>query len=141
MTVNEHCKKQFRISSCPTWQYDLDKAILTFSQDGVPKVVASIQVVGTASHSTGNWVWGWANDSFPSNATKDMKSVFAFGKIAGIAELTKPVLLDDEYLGWELTAVAAKVLKAKGAYRCPLRNETGFLYLVYLSIGFAAGDS
>jgi hypothetical protein len=34
-----------------------------------------------------------------------------------------------------MTAVAAKLLGAKGAYRCPGKN--GFLYLVYSSIGFA----
>jgi len=34
-----------------------------------------------------------------------------------------------------MTAVAAKLLGAKGAYRCP--GENGFVYVVYSSIGFA----
>lgn len=62
---------------------------------------------------------GWANDSLPPNATKDVTRVREFGQIENIAELIKSELPDDEYLGWGMTAVAAKLLAAKGAYRCP----------------------
>jgi hypothetical protein len=36
----------------------------------------------------------------------------------------RPNLADDEYLGWELTAVAAKIMDAKGGFRSPGRMAT-----------------
>jgi hypothetical protein len=139
MRLNEHCKEEFQIASWPRWDYDLDSGTLTFSENSVPKVIASIQVVGTTSRSLGTWMWGWANDSLPPNAVEAMASVREFGRNENISELIKSELPDDEYLGWGMTAVAAKLLGARGAYWCP--NDDGFTYLIYTSIGFAQGDS
>jgi hypothetical protein len=135
MRLNELCVKEFRISSWPRWDYDLERGTLTFSENGVPKVVALIQVVGTTSVAHRTWMWGWANESLPANATKSVTTVREFGHTQRIAELTETTLPDDEYLGWGMTAVAAKVLGAKGAYRCP--DKDGFMYLVYSSIRLA----
>ena len=44
--LNEECEKEFCISSWPRWDYDLERGTLTFSQEGVPKVVASIESSG-----------------------------------------------------------------------------------------------
>jgi hypothetical protein len=134
MRLNELCEQEFRISSCPRWDYDFDRGTLTFSENGVPKVRASIQVIGTTSISGKTWMWAWANDSLPRNVTNEVAKVREFGAAENIAQLTKEELPDDEYLGWGLTAVAAKVLGAKGAYRCP--DSNGFIYLVYFSIDF-----
>ena len=135
MDLNELCEREFRISSWPRWEYDLDGGTLTFSEDGVPKVVASIQVVGTTSVSGGTWLWGWANESLTPKVTTQLAEVRTFGEAEKISDLTNAELPDDEYLGWAMTAVTAKVLGAKGAYRCP--GENGFVYVVYSSIGFA----
>jgi hypothetical protein len=71
--LNEACEKEFHIGSWPRWDYDLERGTLTFSKDGVPKVRASIQVIGTTSISGGTWMWGWANESLPSNVTKAVR--------------------------------------------------------------------
>jgi len=138
MRLNELCEQEFRISSWPRWDYGFDRGTLTFSQDGVPKVRASIQVIGTTSISGKTWMWGWANESLPPNVTKTVARVRAFGAAENIAELKEEELPDDKYLGWGLTAVAAKVLGAKGAYRCPGKN--GFVYVAYSSIEFAKSE-
>jgi hypothetical protein len=80
-------------------------------------------------------MWGWANESLPSNVTKAVANMREFGRTENITELTKAELPDDEYLGWGMTAVAARLLGAKGAYRCP--DEDGFVYVVYSSIDSA----
>ena len=80
-------------------------------------------------------MWGWANESLPPSVTKAVAKVREFGQAENIAKLTEAELPDNEYLGWEMTAVAAKLIGAKGAYRCP--NENGFVYVAYSSIGFA----
>lgn len=135
MRLNEICKEKFRISSWPRWDYEFEGGTLTFSQDGVPKVIAAIQVVGSTSISGGTWLWSWANASLPAKVTAAMGSVRAFGEAENLVELTRASSPDNEYLGWEMTAIAAKVLGSKGAYRCPGNN--GFVYVVYTSIQFA----
>ena len=135
MRLNEHCKEEFRISKWPRWDYDLDRATLIFSEKHVPKVVASIQVAGTTSKGAGTWLWGWANHHLPPQSTRALRKVKAFGKKGKIPELTKPSAPDDEYLGWEMTAIAAQVLGSKGAYRCP--SGDGYVYVVYTEIHFA----
>jgi hypothetical protein len=135
MRLNEACETEFHLASWPRWDYDFDRGTLTFSQDGVAKVVASIQVVGTTSEKAGTWLWGWANSHLPVQVTERMKEVRAFGETEKIPELTNPSAPDDEYLGWKMTAVAAAILGSKGAYRCPGTN--GFVYLVYTDLSFA----
>jgi hypothetical protein len=135
MDLNELCEKEYCISSWPKWEYDLDRGTLAFTQNGVPKVLATIQVVGTTSISGGTWLWGWANESLTPKVTTQLAKVRAFGEAENVSELTDAELPDDEYLGWGMTAVAAKLLGAKGAYRCP--GENGFVYVVFSSIGFA----
>lgn len=137
--LNKKCDEDFHIDSWPRWDYDLERARLTFSQDKMPKVIASIQVVGTTSTTDGTWLWGWANENLPTAATKAMKKVRAFGETENLAALTQSSCPDEEYLGWEMTAIAAKVLEAKGAYRCP--NDHGFVYLVYSSMRFASDET
>jgi hypothetical protein len=137
MRLNKLCEEEFHIGSWPRWDHDLERGTVTFSENG-PKVLASIQAIGTTSISGGTWMWGWANESLPPNVTKAVVKVCEFGQAENIAELTEAELPDDEYLGWEMTAVAAKLLGAKGAYRCP--SENGFVYVAYSSIGFAASD-
>jgi hypothetical protein len=137
--LNEKCEREFHISSWPRWDYDLDRGILTFSQDGQPKVVASIQVVGSTSLSSGTWLWSWANQSFPPCVTKEVEKVRAFGELEDLPELAQATKPADEYLGWEMTAIAAKVLGAKGAYRCPW--EKGCVYVIYSSVTFASTGS
>jgi hypothetical protein len=139
MDLNELCEKEYRISSWPKWEYDFDRGTLAFTQDGVPKVLALIQVVGTTSISGGTWLWGWANESLTSKVTAQLAKVRAFGEAENISELTNAEQPDDEYLGWGMTAVAAKLLGAKGGYRCP--GENGFVYVVYSSIRFAHSDA
>ncbi len=62
MGLNKKCDEDFHINSWPRWDYDLERGTLTFSQDKMPKVIASIQVVGTTSTTEGTWLWGWANE-------------------------------------------------------------------------------
>ncbi len=139
MDLNEQCQSEFRITTWPRWDYDLEIGTLTFSDGGVPKVVASILVVGTTSHTSNTWLWAWDNASLPECVKGRMREVRAFGVKEGIQRLTEGAMPDDEYLGWEMTAIAARLLGAKGAYRCP--DESGFMYVIYTSVHFAGNDN
>jgi len=136
MDLNEQCENGFRLADWPRWSYDLEAASLVFSRDGVPRVIAAVQAVGSTSGDEAIWRWGWADPELPRSAVERMGEVRDFGRREGVAELTRETLESDAYLGWEMSAVAARILQAKGAFRCR-RPEGGVLYFVYTDIGFA----
>lgn len=133
--LNDACEKEFRIGEWDHWTYDLDAATLTFSTRGVPQVVAQIQVVGSTSNRSKDWLWSWANDTIPEIASAELLRVKEFGAMEGIYRLTNAATPATEQTGWEFASVAAKILGAKGTFRC--RGENGYLYLVYTDISYA----
>jgi hypothetical protein len=136
--VNELCKQEFKIGSWQRWDYELEVGTLTFSSDGIPRVVAAIQAVGSTSNSSGTWMWGWANQSLPAKVTDQLYRVKRFGERENLTQLTEAKLVGDEQVGWEMAAIAARILEGKGAYRCPSKN--GFLFLVFTDICFIDTD-
>ncbi|MBA2919031.1 hypothetical protein GON01_14105 [Sphingomonas sp. MAH-20] len=132
---NARLKEQFRLNSWPRYDYDLAARQLTFSENGRAKVVADIQVVGTTSQNAGNWLWAWANSHWPADCIEEAQRARSFGEDHGIEELTSGYVEDDDLngLGWELTAVTARICGAVGAYRPP-RDEGGGLFLLYRDV-------
>jgi hypothetical protein len=130
-------KREYRLGDWPRYDYDLTAGTLTFSEDGVVRVIARIQVVGTTSFKAGNWLWAWANAYWPAQLTTDSELVRTFGTEHAICQLTHDYVEDDDLngLGWELTAVMVRLTNALGAYRP--RHEGGGLYLTYKSIAWA----
>jgi hypothetical protein len=136
---NARLNDAFRLGQWPRYDYDVDAGTLVFSEEGVAKVIAEIQIVGTTSENAGDWLWAWANSHWPADCIKDAELVRAFGEEHGICELTHECLEDDDLnaLGWEMTAVMARITDAPGAYRPP-REEGGGLFLTYKSIAWAS---
>jgi hypothetical protein len=101
----ERLKSEFDLGRWQRYDYDQDAGTLTFSSDGRIGVIAEMHVVGSTSRSGGTWLWSWDNPS--------------------IVDRVKHC---DEHDGWEMTAVAAHLLKAEGAYRAP--GEDGALFMI-----------
>jgi hypothetical protein len=122
----------YRLASRERYDYDTAAGTLTFSDQGRPKVLADIQVIGTIGAE--DWLWGWANANWPAVSTDGMRAVRDFGAQNGIEELTTEHLESDDLpgLGWMLAAIAARVLDAEGAYRAP--SGDGAVYLLIRSI-------
>jgi hypothetical protein len=135
MELNEECERNFRVGHWERWDYDLEAATLTFSDGGVPRIIAQIQAVGSTSNTSMTWLWGWANESLPPGVVARMQEVREYGRNENVAQLGESKLPDDEHLGWAMTAIAANIIGAKGAYRCP--SERGFLYFVFTDLAFA----
>jgi hypothetical protein len=132
---NELWLERFNIKTWPTWVYSLDDATLTFSQNGSPRVLCNIQVVGTVQDDT--WQWSWSNHSLPPHCCDRLSEVKAFGRQKGWMKLSAPFLNADEYFGWDCAAIARHLLQAQSVYRCPT-DDAGFVYLVILSTHFVA---
>ena len=103
----------------PEREYDLHNGTLTFFEDGVPRLRARIQVVGTTGRS--DWLWAWANERLPRDVIRDAEAVRRFGEDNGVEwfseERFEPQQL--EAFGWEMTIAAAKIAGAVGATAVP----------------------
>ncbi len=58
-----------------------------------------------------------------------------FRELHGLRELTTAKWKATEEDGWAMTAVTARILQAKGAYRAP--DEDGYAFLIFTSLGWA----
>src|SRR4051812_13702008 len=100
MAKQDHMFEAYGIRGLPRYDYDVDVGTLTFSEEGVVKVIADIQVVGSIGPK--DWLWGWANDHWPQPVVSDMEAVVSFGETHGIMELTSGFVAEDDLqaLGW-----------------------------------------
>jgi len=126
---------QYRLGSYPRYDWYQETAELVFSEEGRPRVVADIQFVGSISTRSGSWLWSWANTSLVESAKSEIRRVRAYGEAHSLLKLACAYWGADEEDGWQMTAVAAFLLKAKGAYRSP--DERGFTFLVMTDLRWA----
>jgi len=134
MARNRGWLAKYSIHSWPRWDYSTDDATLTFSEDGVAKVICQMQVVGSIQGDS--WEWSWGNSNFPDTCRRRMSEVNDFGEEKQWEQLTTLFLTSDEYVGWECASVACHVLNGEGAYRCPSSDGDGAVFVVVLSSEF-----
>lgn len=138
-TLNQKLNEEFGIGGYERWDYQQESGEFVFSHQGVPKVAAQVQIVGSYSSAGRSWLWAWANASILEGGREQVPKVRDFGIAEGIGKLREAKWTAEESDGWEMTAVAVKLLGAKGAYRCPVR--TGFLYVIFMDVKKIAGDA
>ena len=125
-------EEKFEISRHERWDWDQETCRIVFSNSGVPAVTARIQFVGSISTTSDTWLWSWANPSFEPHTSEDLQKVRDYGEGKDFASLTVPKWPGEEVDGWEMTAVAAHLLDAEGAYRTP--SETGFTFMLLMDM-------
>jgi hypothetical protein len=127
LTRRQDCLRDaYRLSEHERWDWDDERGAVIFSTGGAPQVVARGQLVGSVSRRTGTWLWAWANADIDRRLCRDLEEVRRFGEHHGIWQLTTPKWEADEVDGWEMTAVAAYILQAEGAYRMPYEHLYSF---------------
>ncbi len=140
-SVNYLKKKQdkmmtkFKIGSYEHYDWDQTRGMIIFSDHDVPKVVADIEFVGDVSKTSKTWLWSWANSTVDAKLKNRILAVRQYGARHGVGKLTKAKWPADEVDGWEMTAVAAKILDASGAYRT--QDESGYTYMILTNIRWA----
>lgn len=114
------------------WHLDQGTGKLNFSKDGMTRVIADVQIVGSYSTYSHTWMWSWANSYVEDGMKKEILKVKEYGERYRYKELTTAKWeCDEEYAG-RITAAAGYLLKSKGAYRGPI--EDGYVYLLITDI-------
>jgi hypothetical protein len=129
--------REFRLGSWPRYDWSQDTRQLVFSADGVPKVIADIEFVGSISTVSNTWRWSWANETVDAELSRSMLRVRDFGQSLGIEQLTTAQWEAGDTDGWEMTSIAAFVLQSRGAYRSP--RDHGYSYMVISDVRWADG--
>ncbi len=117
--VQDETRSRFRLDAWERYDYDEATGLLVFSDGGQAKVVADIQIVGTVSLQSSTFMWSWANPSVLESVRGGVRRVRAFGEEHGYLKLACAHWAAEEPDGWDMTAVTAFLLKARGAYRSP----------------------
>ena len=138
VSAQDACKRDFQIGDYERYDWNQDSGELVFSHEGIPRVIAGIQFVGSISTTSRTWLWSWDNATVVDSIKDQMQRVRDFGIRYGISKLTEAKWDADEVDGWEMTAIAARILKAKGAYRSP--KDDGFTFMVFTDIRWADAE-
>src|SRR5215470_14700765 len=130
-----HLEQEYHLGKWSRYDWSQETRQLVFSDRGAPKVIADIQFVGSVSTETDTWLWAWDNDSVDPRLFEALLRIRQYGEAHGFPHLTTPRWYAHEVDGWEMTSIAAFLLRAKGAYRSP--RENGFTFMIITSIGLA----
>ena len=130
--------RDFKLGQWERFDWYQERQELVFSQQGVPKVIAKVQIVGSYSKLSKTWRWAWANDTVLPALKQDVQQVKQLGATKGWSQLTQPQWSSTEDDGWYMTAVTLRVTNAKGAYRSPDKNSV--VFMVIKDIHWAPGQ-
>lgn len=126
--LQDEFRDAFAIDRHERWDWSQGTAQLVFSNHGTPAVVADIVFVGSVSSVSDTWLWSWANPHLETRVRERMTEVRDYGETRDFPHLTTAKWPADEHDGWHMTAIAARVLGARGVYRTP--DDTGHTFMV-----------
>jgi len=115
--LQEEMQSKWGIGRYEHFDWDQQSGTIAFSTGGKVQVLADIQFVGSVSKKSGTWLWAWANSSVEEHLRRDVERVAEFGRKERFSKLIEEKWPADEEDGWSMTAIAARVLDAEGAYR------------------------
>lgn len=138
-SLQERLRTRWKIGEYEHYHWDQQAGTLVFSsQEDQAGLVADITFVGSISKTSKTWLWAWANDSVEPHLRAAVEEVREFGFREGFTKLTVAKWPADEDDGWCMTAVAARVLNAEGAYRT--EEENGYTYMVLKNVREAPAE-
>jgi hypothetical protein len=112
------------------WHFSQDSGTITFfTEDGV-RATAPLQIVGTYDPDDGTFLWGWDHFSVRKPLRAHARLVRDFGRDNGMPELTECMVEISLERAWELTALAARLGGASGAYRLKLEGGP-FVFMTF----------
>jgi hypothetical protein len=106
------------------WELDPASGYLIFLTHTGVKAVCPAQVIGTLDSQARTWAWAWADPAVGDALKQDAFRVHRFGEDNELWPLTTDVVEADEEFAWYMTALAARLGNARGAYRGPVGEHT-----------------
>jgi membrane protease YdiL (CAAX protease family) len=114
------------------YEWNIDNAEMIFSRNGKAFVRTDLIYVGSISRQTNTFLWGWANESIPANATARLHEVRSYGEEQGFAKLTTAEWQPAGNDGHDVMLVSASVLGTPAFFH----GHAGELSLFFLLDNF-----
>jgi hypothetical protein len=121
--------EKWKLNKFARFTFDQEKGQIEFLDGEGPDIVCEVQIIGTYSKETHTWLWAWNSPWTLDKLKDDSLKVNEFGDRHGLERLLNPKWEATEEDGWDMTAVAAHLVPAEGAYRLPNRDVMVFMLL------------
>ncbi|MET0464057.1 MAG: DUF6882 domain-containing protein [Chitinophagaceae bacterium] len=132
-------QKTYNIDWSEDWFYDQLTGELTFSKNEIKKLIIMYEEVGSVSFKSDTWLWAWDNPHLEEKIKSEITIVRDYGATRNFEKLIIPKWEADEYDGWEMTAISAYLMQAKGAYRAPSSDGSLYSFMIFKEIRWADG--
>lgn len=130
----QFCESEYLLGKHGEWYYDQETGIITFSNKGKVYLSINYESVGSISETSNTWLWSWANGSTWPNISTEILAVKDYGNMHNYEKLIEAKWDADIYDGWEMTAISAYLLNAKGAYRVPHSEGNLFSFKIFKKV-------
>ncbi|MCX5315595.1 DUF6882 domain-containing protein [Streptomyces sp. NBC_00154] len=110
------------LGSADRWDLDQTTGIITWTFPD-KTATAPAQILGSFSHTSGSWLWSWANTSILPEMSRDAGIFRDWAEAHGHPHLAQPKIEVDEKAASSLVALAVRVTKAIGYYKGPGNNS------------------
>ena len=127
-------KQKYGLDEYLQMDFEQETGEMIFTLKEGKRIIMSFLVVGSISDRSRTWMWAWDNPYMLENVKEEMLKVRAFGEENGIEKLTSPKWPASDDDGWEMTAIATWVLKAKGAFS--FLSDEMMVFVVFKDIGY-----
>ena len=128
----EICNTRYGLHRCNRMDYEQETGQMIFSALATPKIITSFQIAGSVSSRSNTWLWSWDNPYLLEKVVNELWKVKQYGEKHHIYKLVEPKWEATEDEGWDMTAIAAYILQARGAYRFP--SDGIITYAVFTAI-------
>ncbi|PZR24797.1 MAG: hypothetical protein DI535_20865 [Citrobacter freundii] len=130
----QNCQSVFKLGDYKRWYYDQVTGVLTFSDNEADKLRIDFEDVGSFSLKSNTWLWAWDNPHVQEKVRSEITMVRDFGQARNFELLTTPQWEAEEPDAWQMTAIAAYLMQAKGAYRAPSSNGQLYSFFIFKTI-------
>jgi hypothetical protein len=119
--IQEANGEKWGIDDAERWDVDQDRGTIEFrnTRTGHQRMVGRVQIIGSFDTQDDTWLWAWANPTVRDALRQDALKLRQYGEEKGLEQLTEAKWEGEERDGWQMTALAVKLLGAEGAYRGP----------------------
>jgi hypothetical protein len=126
------CNTLYGLDGCNRMDYEQETGRMIFSSLAYPEIITDFRIAGSVSGRSYTWLWSWDNPYLLDKVVGEVWKVKEYGEQHSIYKLVEPRWEATEEDGWDMTAITAYILEAKGAYRFP--SDEIMTYAVFMDI-------
>jgi hypothetical protein len=127
--TQDAAQARWKIGQFARWDFDDAKRTVTFSDDGVPRLIADVRMVGSYSTKSSTFQWSWVLYDDDEPMIQGVVDLPGFGEVRGIEKLTTNWWECEIGEAWDMTAVAAYLVGCDAVYRAPFDDLFWFMLL------------